>query len=302
MDWKQTATTRRQAQQAAIPPAWRLSPATLKASRNTNTTLQTIRTSGILTPQELQWTEVSEIRPLLARLATRDITSEQLTLAFCKRAALAQQLTGCLTEILFDRALAQARERDAYLQRTGRLMGPLHGLPVSIKDRFDVEGFDTTVGGSLDFPSMIRWDCSRRTGWVGLVGKPAASSSSIVRLLESMGAVLYVKTNIPQSLMVRSHPVTSHCTTLLRTIQMSDSYNHVFGQSLNGLNNQLISGGSSGGEGALVSVGGSVVGIGTDIGGSIRIPANLQGLYSICPSTGRVPWNCSLLAFSPYIT
>lgn len=76
---------------------------------------------------------------------------------------------------------------------------------------------------------------------------------------------------------------------------MSDSYNHVFGQSLNGLNNQLISGGSSGGEGALVSVGGSVVGIGTDIGGSIRIPANLQGLYSICPSTGRVPWNCSLL-------
>ncbi|PLN82898.1 amidase signature enzyme [Aspergillus taichungensis] len=230
----------RQAQQAAIPPAWRLSPATLKASRSANATLHTIRTSGILTPQELQWTEVSEIRPLLARLAAREITSEQLTLAFCKRAALAQQLTGCLTEIFFDRALAQARERDAYLQRTGRLMGPLHGLPVSIKDRFDVEGFDTTVG------------------WVGLVGKPAASSSSIVRLLESMGAVLYVKTNIPQSLM------------------MSDSYNHVFGQSLNGLNNQLISGGSSGGEGALVSVGGSVVGIGTDIGGSIRIPANLQ--------------------------
>lgn len=146
MDWKQTATTRRQAQQAAIPPAWRLSPATLKAARNANSTLQTIRTCGILTPQELQWTEVSEIRPLLARLAARKITSEQLTLAFCKRAALAQQLTGCLTEIFFDRALAQARERDAYLQRTGRLMGPLHGLPVSIKDRFDVEGFDTTVG------------------------------------------------------------------------------------------------------------------------------------------------------------
>lgn len=75
---------------------------------------------------------------------------------------------------------------------------------------------------------------------------------------------------------------------------MSDSYNHVFGQSINAFNNQLISGGSSGGEGALIGTGGSVVGIGTDIGGSIRIPANLQGLYSICPTTGRVPWNCSL--------
>lgn len=77
---------------------------------------------------------------------------------------------------------------------------------------------------------------------------------------------------------------------------MSDSYNHVFGQSVNSLNRELISGGSSGGEGALIAAGGSVVGIGTDIGGSIRIPANLQGLYSITPTTGRIPWDCSLYA------
>lgn len=77
---------------------------------------------------------------------------------------------------------------------------------------------------------------------------------------------------------------------------MSDSYNHVFGQSVNSLNHSLISGGSSGGEGALIAAGGSILGIGTDIGGSIRIPANLQGLYSICPTTGRVPWDCSLYA------
>lgn len=75
---------------------------------------------------------------------------------------------------------------------------------------------------------------------------------------------------------------------------MSDSYNHVFGQSVNAFNHALISGGSSGGEGALVGSGGSILGIGTDIGGSIRVPANLQGLYSICPTTGRVPWDCSL--------
>ncbi|KAL4744197.1 amidase signature domain-containing protein [Aspergillus similis] len=143
--------------------------------------------------------------------------------------------------------------RDEEFEKTGKVTGPLHGVPVSIKDRFDVEGFDTTIG------------------WVGLANKPAAKSDSIVQLLESMGAVPYVKTNVPQSLM------------------MSDSYNHVFGQSVNAFNTELISGGSSGGEGALVGAGGSVLGIGTDIGGSIRVPSNLQGLYSICPTTGRIP-------------
>lgn len=80
---------------------------------------------------------------------------------------------------------------------------------------------------------------------------------------------------------------------------MSDSYNHVFGQSVNAFNRDLISGGSSGGEGALLAAGGSVLGIGTDIGGSIRIPANVQGLYSVCPTPGRVPWHCSLYVSRP---
>jgi amidase len=71
---------------------------------------------------------------------------------------------------------------------------------------------------------------------------------------------------------------------------MSDSYNHVFKQSLNSLNRDFISGGSSGGEGALIGCHGSIVGVGTDIGGSIRIPANLQGLYGLSPSVGRFPW------------
>ena len=74
---------------------------------------------------------------------------------------------------------------------------------------------------------------------------------------------------------------------------MSDSYNHVFGQSVNALNKNLISGGSSGGEGALVGAHASIIGIGTDIGGSIRIPAELQGLYGLMPSVGRVPYESS---------
>ncbi len=70
---------------------------------------------------------------------------------------------------------------------------------------------------------------------------------------------------------------------------MSDSYNHVFKQCVNGLDMRFISGGSSGGEGALVGGLGSIIGVGTDIGGSIRIPAVLQGLYGLNPTIGRFP-------------
>lgn len=255
--WKSAVQQKRAAQLNAIPPSWRL-PSTILTPPLPNT-LETIRSCGLLSAEELEWTETNDVTNLLSRLASREVSSVQLTTAFCKRAAIAQQMTKCLTEIFFDRALARAKELDDQYEKTGILTGPLHGLPVSIKDRFDVEGMDTTVG------------------WVGLIGKPAQRSSSIARLLESMGAVLYVKTNIPQSLM------------------MSDSYNHIFGQSINAFNHELISGGSSGGEGALLGARGSILGIGTDIGGSIRIPAALQGLYSICPTTGRVPWDCSFM-------
>ncbi|KAL4798288.1 amidase signature domain-containing protein [Aspergillus venezuelensis] len=254
--WKPTVHQKRAAQAAAIPPAWRLSETTLSSK---TTPLETIRTCGILSDQELLWTDQTNLTALTSLLASGSITSEQLATAFCKRAAIAQQLIGCLTEIFFDEALERAKRLDEEFKRSGKVSGPLHGVPVSVKDRFAVEGYDTTVG------------------WVGLANKPAKESDAVVKLLESMGAVLYVKTNIPQSLM------------------MSDSYNHVFGQSLNSLNTALISGGSSGGEGALVGCGGSILGIGTDIGGSVRVPSNLQGLYSICPSTGRVPWDCSYM-------
>ncbi|KAL4802986.1 amidase signature domain-containing protein [Aspergillus unguis] len=254
--WKPIVHQKRLTQLQSIPSPWRLPSSTISSSA---TTLSIIHTCGILTTEELQWTEATDITELLSLLSSGSISSVQLTTAFCKRAAIAQQMTGCLTEIFFNRALKRAKELDDEFERSGRIVGPLHGLPVSVKDRFDVQGFDTTVG------------------WVGLANKPAAKSDAVVELLESMGAVLYVKTNVPQALM------------------MSDSYNHVFGQSVNALNRELISGGSSGGEGALVGAGGSPLGIGTDIGGSIRVPSNLQGLYSVCPSTGRVPWNCSVM-------
>ena len=101
------------------------------------------------------------------------MTSETLITAFCKRAAIAQQVTKCLTEIFFDKALKRARELDGHLLRTGEVVGPLHGVPVSVKDRFDVEGFDTTVGSFIEFFPVPSCQC--RVGlllmfvWVGWV-------------------------------------------------------------------------------------------------------------------------------------
>jgi amidase len=56
--------------------------------------------------------------------------------------------TNCLTEIFFDRAVMRAQELDEYLKRTGKPVGPLHGLPISLKDQFDIVGIDSTMGMS----------------------------------------------------------------------------------------------------------------------------------------------------------
>ncbi|KIW53339.1 hypothetical protein, variant [Exophiala xenobiotica] len=248
--WKETAQRRRQAQLSAIPEEWRLKsiPPDFKDSR------YVIERSGLLTPPELEITSTIGARKILRRYEDGSWTCEAVVRAFCKRAALATQLINCCTELMFEEALSQARDLDRWYADTGEFVGPLHGIPLSLKDTHQVRGHDTTVG------------------WVGNIGRPAPDDELTVQQYRSLGAIVYCKTNIPQSLM------------------MSDSYNHVWGQSVNALRRELISGGSSGGEGALVGARGSVLGIGTDIGGSIRIPAALQGLYGLCPSVGRVPY------------
>lgn len=95
----------------------------------------------------------------------------------------------------------------------------------------------------------------------------------LVQLLLDAGAVPICKTNVPQTMMAL------------------DSHNNVFGRVLNPLNTALTAGGSSGGEGALMAMKGSVLGVGTDIGGSIRVPAMCGGLYGFKPSWQRVPYS-----------
>ncbi|CAG8425163.1 unnamed protein product [Penicillium salamii] len=269
--WNRLAECKRQAQNDSIPKEWRLPP----DHPIPGNPYEYLKTSGLLTPEEVHITEHTEAKILVHRMISHQLTAEEVVTAFCKRAALAQQLIKCCTEMFFDNAIEQARSLDRHFETTGRPVGPLHGLPISLKDVFDVEGQDTT------------W------GWVSLIGKPAHRNCPLVEILISQGAVPYVKTNVSQSLMVRSNTFLECMRGAVwisnSLSQMTDSYNHIFKQSLHSHNTTFTSGGSSGGEGALVGCRGSILGIGTDIGGSVRFPANIQGLYGLFPTVPRIP-------------
>jgi len=110
-------------------------------------------------------------------------------------------------------------------------------------------------------------------GYVSFISRPPASfNSAVIELLLEQGAVFYCKTNLPQSMMT------------------ADSHNNVFGRTLNPHNLSVTAGGSTGGEGALLAMRGSILGMATDIAGSCRIPAICCGITGFKPSAGRVPF------------
>lgn len=259
--WKVIAAKKQAECLAAIPSAWIIPPLLLKGlslgqDSNTNAiSLDIPRKSGILSDSELVITENYSAKELVARLAAGRLTSTEVTLAFSKRAAIAQQLVNCLTETFFDRALERAQFLDAYFEEHKRPIGPLHGLPISLKDSFNLEGIPTTIG------------------YISKAAEPPLTyNSALVDLLLKLGAVLYVKTNVPQAFM------------------SSDTHNNLFGRTLNPLNLSWGAGGSTGGESALVALRGSVLGVGTDLGGSIRMPSLCCGTYGFKPTAGRIPY------------
>lgn len=97
----------------------------------------------------------------------------------------------CLTEIFVERALARAKELDEYLFKNGKVMGPLHGLPVSCKDMLRIKGQETVMG------------------YASYVGKINEQDSVLVEIMYECGANPFVQTNVPQTLMVRSRTLLS---------------------------------------------------------------------------------------------
>ncbi|KAG8410956.1 hypothetical protein J3459_016779 [Metarhizium acridum] len=249
--WEQIGARKRQELLASIPQEW-LIPADVLPAETEDDVTSWPEACGWFTAEELAITNASATE-LIPKLASGELSSEEVTRAFCKRAAAAHQLTNCLSETCFDRAIKTAKERDRHLRQTGRPVGPLHGLPISLKDNFNLEGLDATVG------------------FVSLVGDAAKADSTLAQLLENAGAVFYVKTNTPTAMMI------------------AESVNNVFGRTVNPLNRKTTSGGSSGGESALLAMKGSPMGVGSDIGGSLRIPAACTGIFTLRPSSGRFP-------------
>ncbi|KAI6045330.1 amidase signature enzyme [Pisolithus marmoratus] len=131
--------------------------------------------------------------------------------------------------------------------------GPLAGVPVSLKDMITVKGYDSSLGYSA------------------FINAPAPNDGPLVRLLRDAGAIPYVKTNVPL------------------TLYSYETTNDVFGITENPHKKGYSPGGSSGGEGALIALGGSRIGVGTDIAGSVRVPSHYSGVYTIKSSTQRFP-------------
>ncbi|CAG8909426.1 unnamed protein product [Penicillium egyptiacum] len=256
-NWQDLVTAKRHECEQKIPQDWFLSADQLALAQETPRLLDIgiPRQSGLLSEVELDLTENYTASQLLVKLTSGQVSSLAVTTAFSKRAAIAQQVVSCLTETFFPQALERAKYLDEYLQREGKPIGPLHGLPISMKDTFCVEGVQSTIG----YVAFLK-------------NEPAKTNSALVKMLLQLGAVLYVKTNIPQTMMT------------------ADSENNIFGRTLNPHKTTLTAGGSSGGEGALVAFRGSILGVGTDIAGSIRIPALCCGVYGFKPTANRIPF------------
>ncbi|KAJ6614756.1 amidase signature domain-containing protein [Mycena sp. CBHHK59/15] len=181
--------------------------------------------------------------------------------AYGKKTLSAHRLTNCITDFMFDEALEIpafadymcAGESDAGSSTASIRDCPLLGVPVSLKDTVNIAGHDTTIGLSRN------------------VNRPVATSAPLVRLLQDAGAILHAKTTVP--------------TTLIAIETDSDTY----GRTTNPHNPSHSVGASTGGGGALVACGGSMIEIATDLAGSARIPAHFCGIWGLKGSVGRFP-------------
>ncbi|SCO89869.1 probable general amidase [Fusarium oxysporum] len=239
--WEARASAKRAATLDKIPLEWKLSSEDLeRAHCQRDITGSFIE--QFICKEAVSITSLKTVG-ILNAVSEQELTTTRVVRAFCQRAAVAHQVNNCLHEIFFDQALERARYLDDYFAKHGTTLGPLHGLPISLKDQFHVKGVDTTMG-----------------------------YSQIVAELLSLGAVLYCKTSLPQTLL------------------FGETKNNIIGQTLNPINQNLSCGGSSGGEAALMALGGSSVGVGTDIGGSLRIPAGFCEIFSIKPTSNRLSY------------
>jgi amidase len=189
---------------------------------------------------------------LAAAIRARDISSRELLELYLDRVERLNPPVNAVVTLDADRARSAADAADAALDR-GDDVGPLHGLPVTIKDAIETEGIRST-GGAVELSDHV----------------PAQDAPAVAQL-KAAGAIVFGKTNAP------------------RWSGDIETFNEIFGGSSNPWNVGHITGGSSGGSAAAVAAGFTSFELGTDIGGSVRIPSHCCGVFGLKPSFGVVP-------------
>jgi amidase len=189
----------------------------------------------------------------------REVSARELTAALLARIEAVDPGLHAVVEVRREAALRAADAADAAVAR-GDELGPLHGVPMTVKDAFDVAGLHTTWGNPA-FASYV----------------PGADAT-VVRRLALAGAIVVGKTNV--ALMLGDFGQTA---------------NELYGVTNNPWDPLRTPGGSSGGAAAALAAGMTFLEYGSDLVGSIRIPASLCGVYGLKPSVGTVP----LTGFQP---
>jgi fatty acid amide hydrolase len=184
-------------------------------------------------------------------LETREASSEEVTLAFLERIDETQPRLNSMAQILRERALRKARESDERRAR-GELRSRYDGVPMTLKENIDIAGHPSTLG-------LLKNK-----------GRVADKNAVLTDLVEEAGMVVLGKTNVSQLMLFH------------------ESRNPVYGETKNPYDVTRGPGGSSGGEAAAVAAYQSPGGFGTDIGGSIRVPAHFCGVFGLKPTVGRI--------------
>jgi len=189
---------------------------------------------------------------LISKINNKEISSQELLEIQLEHISEHNASINAVITINEDLALKKAIEADEAMQK-GENWGPLHGLPITMKDAYEVKDIIST-GGSVKWKDHI-----------------PASNAVVADRLQQAGAIVFGKTNVP--------------------LLSGDwqSYNELYGVTNNPWNTHKTPGGSSGGSAAAVSMGFSSLEVGSDIGGSVRVPAHFCGVYGLKPSYGLIP-------------
>ncbi|VDD87648.1 unnamed protein product, partial [Enterobius vermicularis] len=192
---------------------------------------------------------IFESKSFAEALQKEEVTAEEALDAYIWKALQLHEKFNCAAEFLIEAFDEAKKLDDVWHGKTNK--PPLFGIPFSVKSNFNVKGYDCSL-------SLAKF-----------LGKPVSSDCSFIVHLRSLGAIPFVTTNVPQALL------SYVCSSA------------VYGTTANPYDPGRTPGGSSGGECVLCAAGGTVFGIGTDLAGSLRIPAAMCGLVTLKPTESR---------------